>query len=145
FDFINAKCKLAILLDCNLPSISEELELELFDAYHPILWKNNKDLGKKTLPQRIKMDKFSRMLVISGPNAGGKSITLKSIGLLQILLQAGLLVPVHKNSTMSIFENVLSDIGDNQSITNELSTYSYRLKRMNQFLKTANESTMFLL
>lgn len=145
FDFINAKCKLAILLDCNLPSISKELELELFDAYHPILWKNNKDLGKKTLPQRIKMDKFSRMLVISGPNAGGKSITLKSIGLLQVMLQSGLLVPVHKNSIMCIFENVLSDIGDNQSITNELSTYSYRLKRMNQFLQTANKSTMFLL
>src|SRR5690606_8724052 len=85
FDFINAKCKLAIILECNLPSISEDLELELFDAYHPILWKNNKDLNKKTLPQRIKMDKFSRMLVISGPNAGGKSITLKSIGLLQVM------------------------------------------------------------
>lgn len=145
FDFINAKCRLAIVLECNLPSISEELELELFDAYHPILWKSNKDLGKKTLPQRIKMDKFSRMLVISGPNAGGKSITLKSIGLLQVMLQSGLLVPVHKNSTMCIFENVLSDIGDNQSITNELSTYSYRLKRMNQFLQTANRSTLFLL
>lgn len=145
FDFINAKCKLAIILECNLPSISEELELELFDAYHPILWKNNKDLKKKTLPQRIKMDKFSRMLVISGPNAGGKSITLKSIGLLQIMLQSGLLVPVHQNSTMCIFDNVLSDIGDNQSITNELSTYSYRLKRMNQFLQTANRRTLFLL
>ena len=145
FDFINAKCKLAVLLECNLPSISDELEIELFDAYHPILWKANKDLNKKTLPQRIKMDKFSRMLVISGPNAGGKSITLKSIGLLQVMLQSGLLVPVHKNSTMCIFENVLSDIGDNQSITNELSTYSYRLKRMNKFLNTANKNTLFLL
>lgn len=145
FDFLNAKCKLAILLDCTIPSISEELEIELFDAYHPILWKANKDAKKKTLPQRIKMDKFSRMLVISGPNAGGKSITLKSIGLLQVMLQSGLLVPVHKNSTMCIFENVLSDIGDNQSIANELSTYSYRLKRMNHFLDVANKKTLFLL
>ena len=145
FDFINAKCRLAILLECTIPSISEELEIELFDAYHPILWRANKDAGKKTLPQRIKMDKFSRMLVISGPNAGGKSITLKSIGLLQVMLQSGLLVPVHKNSTMCIFENVLSDIGDNQSIANELSTYSYRLKRMNHFLDVANKKTLFLL
>lgn len=145
FDFINAKCKLALLLDCTLPSISEELEIELFDAFHPILWKANKDTGKKTLPQRIKMDKFSRMLVISGPNAGGKSITLKSIGLLQVMLQSGLLVPVHKNSTMCIFTNILSDIGDNQSIENELSTYSYRLKRMRQFLEIANKQTLFLL
>lgn len=145
FDFINAKCRLATFLDCTLPSISEELEIELFDAYHPILWRTNKDAGKKTLPQRIKMDKFSRMLVISGPNAGGKSITLKSIGLLQVMLQCGLLVPVHKNSTMCIFDNVLSDIGDNQSIANELSTYSYRLKRMNTFLEIANKKTLFLL
>lgn len=145
FDFINAKCRLALLLECTIPSISEELEIELFDAYHPILWRTNKEAGKKTLPQRIKMDKFSRMLVISGPNAGGKSITLKSIGVLQVMLQSGLLVPVHKNSTMCIFENVLSDIGDNQSIANELSTYSYRLKRMNQFLEVANKKTLFLL
>jgi len=145
FDFVNAKCKLAILLECTIPCISDELEIELFDAYHPILWKANKDANKKTLPQRIKMDKFSRMLVISGPNAGGKSITLKSIGLLQLMLQSGLLVPVHKNSTMCIFENILSDIGDNQSIANELSTYSYRLKRMNQFLEIADKKTLFLL
>ena len=118
FDFINAKCRLALLLECTIPSISEELEIELFDAYHPILWRTNKEAGKKTLPQRIKMDKFSRMLVISGPNTAGKSITLKSIGVLQVMLQSGLLVPVHKNSTMCIFENVLSDIGDNQSIAN---------------------------
>lgn len=145
FDFINAKTKLALNLDCNLPSIMDELEMELFDAYHPILWKNNKDQKKKTKPQYIKMNKFARMLVISGPNAGGKSITLKSVGLLQVMLQSGLLVSVGPNSKMCIFENVLSDIGDNQSITNELSTYSYRLKRMNEFLKIANKKTLLLL
>ncbi len=145
FDFINAKCRLAIALECNLPSIQDDLELELIDAYHPILWKNNKEQKKRTLPQHVKMDKFSRMMVISGPNAGGKSITLKSIGLLQLMLQSGLLVPVHPNSKMCLFENILSDIGDNQSIANELSTYSYRLKRMNEFLQIANRKTLLLL
>lgn len=145
FDFINSKTKLALALDCNLPSIMDELEMELFDAYHPILWKTNKDQKKKTKPQHIKMNKFSRMLVISGPNAGGKSITLKSVGLLQVMLQSGLLVSVGANSKMCLFENILSDIGDNQSITNELSTYSYRLKRMNEFLKIANKQTLLLL
>ncbi len=145
FDFINAKCRLAIDLGACLPAIQEELKTELIDAYHPILLKNNRALGKKTLPQHIRMDKFSRMLVISGPNAGGKSITLKSIGILQLMLQSGLLVTVHPNSKMCLFQNILSDIGDNQSIENELSTYSYRLKRMNYFLQVANRKTLFLL
>ena len=145
FDFINAKTKLALSLNCNLPSIVDDLEMELFDAYHPILWKTNKNQKKNTKPQHIKINKFSRMLVISGPNAGGKSITLKSVGLLQVMLQSGLLVSVGANSKMCLFENVLSDIGDNQSITNELSTYSYRLKRMNEFLKIANKHTLLLL
>jgi DNA mismatch repair protein MutS2 len=145
FDFINAKTKLALYLNCNLPSIVDDLEMELFDAYHPILWKTNKDQKKNTKSQHIKINKFSRMIVISGPNAGGKSITLKSVGLLQVMLQSGLLVSVGENSKMCLFENVLSDIGDNQSITNELSTYSYRLKRMNEFLKIANKDTLLLL
>lgn len=144
-DFINAKAKLAIDLEADLPSISAEPHIELINAYHPILWKNNRSAGKKTLPQSLIMDKFSRMLVISGPNAGGKSITLKTIGLMQLMLQAGLLVPVHPNSTMSFFQSVLTDIGDNQSIENELSTYSYRLKRMKHFLDVANRKTLLLL
>lgn len=144
-DFVNAKCKLAIELDCSLPAIQEERTIELIDAYHPILWKANKAQKKKTHPQQVKMDKFSRMLVISGPNAGGKSITLKSIGLIQVMLQSGLLVPVHENSKMCFFQSILSDIGDNQSIENELSTYSYRLKRMKSFLDIANKNTLLLL
>jgi DNA mismatch repair protein MutS2 len=145
FDFINAKTKLALELKADLPSISEEPTIELINAFHPILWKNNQALKKQTLPQTLAMDKFSRMLVISGPNAGGKSITLKTIGLLQLMLQAGLLIPVHPNSKMSFFQQILSDIGDNQSIENELSTYSYRLKRMKYFLDTANRRTLLLL
>ena len=144
-DFINAKCKLALKLDAILPAILEETKFELIDAYHPVLKLSNNQLGKKTMPQSIAMDKFSRMLVISGPNAGGKSITLKTVGLLQLMLQCGLLVPVHPNSKMCFFQGLLTDIGDNQSIENELSTYSYRLKRMNYFLEVANKNTMLLL
>ncbi len=145
FDFINAKCRLAIDLDACLPAIQEERELELISAYHPILWKANRAQKKITHPQSLKMDKFSRMLVISGPNAGGKSITLKTVGLLQVMLQSGLLVPVQENSKMCFFNTILSDIGDNQSIANELSTYSYRLKRMKTFLDAANRNTLLLL
>ena len=144
-DFVNAKTRLALELNCVLPKIESETHIELIDAYHPILWKTNKQLGKKILPQYIQMDKFSRMLVISGPNAGGKSITLKTIGLLQLMLQSGLLVPVNANSKMCFFQQVLSDIGDNQSIENELSTYSYRLKRMKYFLEVSNKRTLLLL
>lgn len=145
FDFINAKCRLAIDLDAKLPAIQDNQELELITAFHPILLKANRAQKKKTHPQSIKMDKFSRMLVISGPNAGGKSITLKTVGLLQVMLQSGLLVPVQENSKMCFFDTILSDIGDNQSIANELSTYSYRLKRMKTFLDAANKNTLLLL
>jgi DNA mismatch repair protein MutS2 len=145
FDFINAKTKLALELNCCLPAIEEDMKIELINVVHPILWKNNKALGKKTLSQYLYMDKLSRMLVISGPNAGGKSITLKTIGLLQLMLQAGLLVPVDPNSKMCFFQQVLTDIGDNQSIENELSTYSYRLKRMKHFLEVSNRRTLLLL
>ena len=146
FDFISSKTKLALELNCCLPSIdNDEMKIELINVVHPILWKNNKISGKKTLSQYLYMDKFSRMLVISGPNAGGKSITLKTIGLLQLMLQSGLLVPVDPNSKMCFFQQVLTDIGDNQSIENELSTYSYRLKRMNHFLKVSNRRTLLLL
>lgn len=144
-DFVNAKTKLALELHCNLPSLVSSMQVELIDAFHPILWKSNKNANKKTLPQRIVLDTQNRMLVISGPNAGGKSITLKTIGLLQLMLQSGLLIPVHENSKCCFFQQVLSDIGDNQSIENELSTYSYRLKRMKTFLKVTNRRTLLLL
>ncbi|HZH86122.1 MAG TPA: MutS2/Smr-associated SH3 domain-containing protein [Brumimicrobium sp.] len=145
FDFINAKCRLALLLDANLPSINENKSMDLIDCYHPLLKLNNEQLGKKTIPQRISMNESSRMLVISGPNAGGKSITLKTVGLLQLMLQCGLLVPLHPNSNMCFFDALLTDIGDNQSIVDELSTYSYRLKRMRYFLEVADENSLLLL
>lgn len=145
FDFIQAKARLAIEINGILPGIVRNVQVELIDAFHPILWKNNKAQNKKTIPQHISLHAKQRMLVISGPNAGGKSITLKTVGLLQLMLQAGLLIPVHPNSKCCFFQQVLSDIGDNQSIENELSTYSYRLQRMNHFLKVANQRTLLLL
>ncbi len=144
-DFIHAKTRLALELKGVLPNINKDSELEIIDAFHPILRKSNTSLGKPTFPQNLKMDKFSRMLVISGPNAGGKSITLKTVGLLQVMLQSGLMVPVNPNSKMFFFTNILTDIGDNQSIENELSTYSYRLKRMKHFLNVTNKRTLLLL
>ncbi|MCO5261176.1 MAG: DNA mismatch repair protein MutS [Crocinitomicaceae bacterium] len=144
-DFVNAKTKLALELNCHLPGIHRTMTIDLMDAFHPILWKSNKIAGKKTIAQHIQLNTKSRMLVISGPNAGGKSITLKTIGLLQLMLQSGILIPVHPNSKICFFQQVLSDIGDNQSIENELSTYSYRLQRMRNFLKVTNRRTLLLL
>jgi DNA mismatch repair protein MutS2 len=145
-DFLQAKARLAVELEAVMPEMElEENVILLTRAFHPILMLNNRKMGKPTFPQDISMDKFSRMLVITGPNAGGKSITMKTIGLLQIMVQSGLMVPVAEGSKMSFFQSVLTDIGDNQSIENQLSTYSYRLKRMRLFLKEANRRSLILL
>lgn len=145
-DFIQAKSRLALELDALLPEIVEdETVVDLKNAFHPILLLNNRKQNKVTFPQTLLMDKFHRMLVISGPNAGGKSITMKTIGLLQVMLQSGLMVPVAEGSKMSFFTAVLTDIGDNQSIENQLSTYSYRLKRMKYFLDVAGRRSLVLL
>ena len=145
FDFINAKVRLAQKMNAQRPAIENESFLELIDAYHPLLLLSNKEEGLKTIPQSLYLDKFCRMMVISGPNAGGKSITLKTVGLLQIMIQSGLLVPADPSSKFGWFHYVLSDIGDNQSIANQLSTYSYRLKRMKFFLEVANKRSLLLL
>jgi len=144
-DFIWAKASLAIELECNLPALPKSTGLKMVKAYHPLLVKANRDLGLKTHPQSFELNKDGRLLVISGPNAGGKSITLKTVGLLQVMLQSGLLVPVNSASEMGLFESILTDIGDNQSIENQLSTYSYRLGRMKHFLKVADKKSLLLL
>lgn len=144
-DVSYAKAKYAASMDAILPEISENRELFLKDAYHPLLYLTNKGRNEKTYPQTIELSKDNRIIVISGPNAGGKSITLKTIGLLQLMLQSGMLVPVHERSKMCLFERILTDIGDGQSIENHLSTYSYRLKQMNYFLKKCNNKTLFLI
>ncbi|MFV0566802.1 MAG: endonuclease MutS2 [Flavobacteriaceae bacterium] len=144
-DVISAKAKYARSLNAVLPEISEDRNMFLRDAYHPLLYLNNQKKGEKTFPQTIALAQDSRIIVISGPNAGGKSITLKTVGLLQVMLQSGMLIPVHERSTVCIFDRILSDIGDNQSIENHLSTYSYRLKQMNYFLRKCNKNTLFLI
>lgn len=144
-DVISAKAKHARSLNAILPEITEDRSLFLRDAYHPILYLNNLEKKEKTFPQTVELKQNSRIIVISGPNAGGKSITLKTVGLLQVMLQSGMLIPVHERSKVCLFNRVLSDIGDNQSIENHLSTYSYRLKQMNYFLRKCNKNTLFLI
>jgi len=144
-DVISAKAKYAHSMNAILPEISEEKTMYLRDAYHPLLYLNNEKKKEKTFPQTIEFKNDNRIIVISGPNAGGKSITLKTVGLLQVMLQSGLLIPVHERSKVCLFDRILSDIGDNQSIENQLSTYSYRLKQMNYFLKKCNKNTLFLI
>lgn len=145
FDVINAKARLAFHMEATLPALSKEKSMHWSCAYHPILRQNNQAQGKPTIPQEFSLDQTHRMLVISGPNAGGKSLTMKTFGLLQCMLQAGLLIPVHSDSKACFFEQLYSDIGDNQSIENELSTYSYRLQRMKFFLEQSNPNTFLLL
>lgn len=144
-DLVYAKARYAKRIGGVLPEISNEKKLYFRDAFHPILLLNNKSKGQPTYPQTIELTDNNRIIVISGPNAGGKSITLKTIGLLQLMLQCGLLIPVHERSSTFLFDRILTDIGDNQSIENHLSTYSYRLKNMNYFLKKCNDKTLFLI
>jgi DNA mismatch repair protein MutS2 len=144
-DVIAAKAKYANRINGILPAITENRRLYFRDAFHPILYLNNKQKNEITHPQTIELKQESRIIVISGPNAGGKTISLKTVGLLQLMLQSGMLIPVHERSETFLFDRILTDIGDNQSIENHLSTYSYRLKNMNYFLKKCNRKTMFLI
>jgi DNA mismatch repair protein MutS2 len=144
-DVIAAKAKYAYKINGILPNIIEEKRLFFREAFHPILYLNNKEKKAITYPQTIELHNESRIIVISGPNAGGKTISLKTVGLLQLMLQSGILIPVHERSETFLFDRILTDIGDNQSIENHLSTYSYRLKNMNYFLKKCNDKTLFLI
>lgn len=144
-DVIAAKAKYANKINGLLPTITEERRLYFREAYHPILYLTNKQKKEVTYPQTIELKQENRIIVISGPNAGGKTISLKTVGLLQLMLQSGMLIPVHERSETFLFDRILTDIGDNQSIENHLSTYSYRLKNMNYFLRKCNSRTMFLI
>jgi len=144
-DVISAKAKYANKINGLLPTINENKRLFLREAFHPILYLNNLEKKEKTFPQTIELLQENRIIVISGPNAGGKTISLKTVGLLQLMLQCGILIPVHERSETFLFDRILTDIGDNQSIENHLSTYSYRLKNMNFFLKKCNAKTLFLI
>ncbi len=144
-DVIASKAKYARKINGILPKITNERRMYFRDAFHPILLLNNNEKKEITHPQTIELDQNNRIIVISGPNAGGKTISLKTVGLLQLMLQSGILIPVHERSETFLFDRILTDIGDNQSIENHLSTYSYRLKNMNYFLKKCNAKTMFLI
>lgn len=144
-DVWHAKAKFAKQINAVVPLLTSERRVVLKNAFHPLLLISNNKQKKKTFPQSIALEPDNRIIVISGPNAGGKSITLKTVGLLQLMLQSGLLIPVDPFSEVCLFERILTDIGDNQSIENHLSTYSYRLKQMNWFLKKCNDQTLFLI
>ncbi len=145
YDFIRAKARFAIDLNAEFPTIVDKAHIHLVKAYHPLLYLYNKKSGKETIPVTITLDDKSRILVISGPNAGGKTVTLKTIGLLQIMMQSGLLVPVNPGSQMGIFKQLMIHIGDTQSLEFELSTYSSHLKNMKHFMEVANGKTLFFI
>ncbi len=144
-DLLRAKANFSREINARLPAIADKPEFRLINAYHPILFLQNKAAGKTIVPLNVALDKENRILIISGPNAGGKSITLKTVGLLQIMLQSGLPIPVADGSVMSFFTHLLADIGDSQSIEYALSTYSSRLIKMNHFLRMANGKSLVLI
>jgi DNA mismatch repair protein MutS2 len=145
FDFILAKAKLAVAVGGNYPLLYDKAHIKLINAYHPLLLLYNEKSNKPTIPINISLNDKSRILVISGPNAGGKTVTLKTVGLLQLMLQSGLLVPVHADSEMGIFKQIMIHIGDTQSLEFELSTYSSHLKNMKHFMENANGKTLFFI
>lgn len=145
-DLVYAKARYAQEINGVLPIIDlNSRVLNYQKAYHPLLLQAHRLQDKVTHPQDISLDPNHRIVVISGPNAGGKSITLKTVGLLQLMLQSGMLIPVHEKSKACLFDKILTDIGDNQSIENHLSTYSYRLKNMKFFLRKCDANTLFLI
>lgn len=145
YDFIRAKARLALDIDGNYPMLMPHAQVHLVEAYHPLLLLYNRKQGKPTIPVNMSLDKDHHILVISGPNAGGKTVTLKTVGLIQLMLQAGLLVPVHPTSQLGIFRQLMIHIGDTQSLEFELSTYSSHLKNMKHFMENANGKTLFFI
>lgn len=145
FDLVRAKAKLAAEMCAVCPRLSDQPILRLMQAYHPLLYLMNKRNGKPVVPLDLTLDRQNRILVISGPNAGGKTVTLKTVGLLQLMIQGGLPVPVHPDSEMGIFNQLLIHIGDTQSIEFELSTYSAHLMHMKYFIEEAGGKTLFFI
>lgn len=144
-DVVQAKAILARQLKAERPKVGHRPALGLLEARHPLLYLKNKPYGKKTVPFELKMTGKNRILMLSGPNAGGKSITMKTVGLLQLMVQSGLLVTADAESEMGVFKHLFADIGDQQSIEDDLSTYSSRLKNARGFLKDADDATLVLI
>jgi len=145
YDFIKAKAKLALEYNGNLPALHDKALIKLSNAVHPLLFIYNEKLKKPTIPVNISLDDKNRILVISGPNAGGKTVTLKTAGLLQMMLQSGLLVSCSPDSEFGIFKQLMIHIGDTQSLEFELSTYSSHLINMKYFMENANGKTLFFI
>lgn len=141
-DFIRAKARLALTLRCGRPIVDSVTKISWLDARHPLLYLNRKD---EVVPFNIELNDDAHILIVSGPNAGGKSVCLKAVGLIQYMLQCGMLVPCRETSEFGIFDAVFIDIGDQQSIDNDLSTYTSHLQNMKQLLETADGNTLFLL
>lgn len=144
-DFIRAKAKFALSINATAPLLVEHQALEWYRATHPLLYLAHQKQNKAIVPLSIKLDHENRIVLVSGPNAGGKSVMLKTIGLVQYMAQCGLLVPASPDSKVGIFKNIFIDIGDEQSIENDLSTYSSHLTNMKHFVNFSNKYTLFLI
>ncbi len=144
-DFTRAKARLAIRLQASKPAVSKKPGINLKNARHPLLQVAHKNAGLPIIPLNLTLSRENRVMIISGPNAGGKSVCLKTVGLLQLMFQAGLLIPADEGTELGCYEKILVDIGDQQSLENDLSTYSSHLKNMNRFIKEVNPSTLFLI
>jgi DNA mismatch repair protein MutS2 len=145
YDFIHAKAQFGVSIKGEYPVVHDKALIHLVNASHPLLYLYNLKTGKPTIPTNLTLDESKRILVISGPNAGGKTVTMKTVGLLQMMVQSGLLVPVHPSSEFGIFKQLLIHIGDTQSLEFELSTYSSHLLSMKHFMETANGKTLFFI
>lgn len=144
-DMLRAKTELAKLIDGIEPEVGKYPHIDWIEATHPLLRLSLQKQGKKVVPLEITLTRNKRMLIISGPNAGGKSVCLKTVGLVQYMLQCGLSVPMSERSQTGIFQNILIDIGDEQSIEDDLSTYSSHLTNMKNMMKSANDRTLILI
>lgn len=144
-DFIRSKALLAADLECIRPDIRHECTFDWINARHPLLVRSLRKEGRKVVPLNMRLDSGNRILLISGPNAGGKSVCLKTVGLLQYMLQCGMPVPMQSGSIVGIFDQLFIDIGDEQSLENDLSTYSSHLLNMKHFLRYSNERTLVLI
>ena len=144
-DMIRAKAELAKLIGGIEPEVGKYPLIDWIEATHPLLRLSLEKQGKKVVPLEIMLTRNKRMLIISGPNAGGKSVCLKTVGLLQYMLQCGLSIPMSERSKAGIFQNILIDIGDEQSIEDDLSTYSSHLTNMKNMMKSANDRTLILI
>lgn len=144
-DFVRAKALFAINIEAEMPVLIKEAEIDLINARHPLLYLNFKKEKHTVVPLNIKIDTQARVIVVSGPNAGGKSVCMKTVGLLQIMVQSGLLIPADEHSKVGVFKQIFADIGDDQSIESDLSTYSAHLSKMKYFIEFANAKTLVLI